>query len=67
MILKYKDLGTALSKNELKNVVGGKKVIGGGPLCLGCTSDDDCRKVNKGTCSASCTNNEAGSYPGCTG
>jgi hypothetical protein len=52
MILKYKDLGTALSKNDMKNFAGGKKV---GGIWIACSEDRECQRVNLGTCSVTST------------
>jgi hypothetical protein len=44
-----------LSRADMKRIVGGQEIPGdetdgGKGVCLGCTSDSDCRAVNKGTC-----------------
>ena len=50
---KFQGLGRALSKEDQKKVIGGyidKDPGEGGDICLGCSTDSECQRVNKGNC-----------------
>lgn len=53
-----------LSKSEMKMLKGGvvEQQLDG--RCLGCTTDYDCARINKGTCSKQCSDGK-GSLWGC--
>jgi hypothetical protein len=49
MLVKYKDLGRILGREEQKVIKGGVQEPPG-DICLGCETTDECRRVNKGDC-----------------
>lgn len=48
-----------LSRAEMKDIMAGYS-----DRCLGCRSDQECKQVNKGTCTKTCPGK---TYKGCSG
>lgn len=63
---KFELLGKRLSKGQQKLFKGGDGVEelsdGSGPICLGCTEDYDCARVNKGKCTNSTCGNKTAKF-----
>lgn len=57
---KFQSFGRSVSSDKQKKVLGGLTEPGGGDICLGCSSDQECAQVNKGKCVTSyCNKKEA--------
>lgn len=63
---KFELLGKRLPKHEQKLFMGGNVAEeftdGSGPICLSCTEDYDCARVNKGKCTNSTCGNKTAKY-----